>query len=139
MNNKRLRNATLNFFFLLPKNYLTCYNKKVILYKYFKGGNMKENKFTKEMVNDYAEKLLIGLTEEEANMVLEEFSIIDETINKINDIEGIENIEPMTHCLDNFIYTLREDEHEESIPVEEILQNCDDKTTREVKVPKVVG
>lgn len=100
---------------------------------------MKENKFTKEMVNDYAEKLLIGLTEEETNMVLEEFSIIDETINKINDIEGIGNIEPMTHCLDNFIYTLREDEHEESIPVEEILQNCDDKTTREVKVPKVVG
>ena len=54
-------------------------------------------------------------------------------------IEGIENIEPMTHCLDDFIYTLREDEAEESIPVEEILQNCDDKTKREVKVPKVVG
>ena len=100
---------------------------------------MKENKFTKAMVNDYAEKLLIGLTEEEANMVLEEFSIIDETINKINDIEGIENIEPMTHCLDNFIYSLREDTPEESIPVEEILQNCDEKTEREVKVPKVVG
>ena len=33
---------------------------------------MKENKFTKEMVNDYAEKLLIGLTEEENKMVLEE-------------------------------------------------------------------
>ena len=100
---------------------------------------MKENKFTKEMVNDYAEKLLIGLTEEETNMVLEEFSVIDETINKINDIEGIEAIEPMTHCLDDFIYVLREDEVEESIPVEEILQNCDDKTEREVKVPKVVG
>jgi Asp-tRNA(Asn)/Glu-tRNA(Gln) amidotransferase C subunit len=28
---------------------------------------------------------------------------------------------------------------EESIPVEQILQNCDDKTDREVKVPKVVG
>ena len=40
-------------------------------------------KFTKKMVNDYAEKLLIGLTKEECNMVLEEFSIIDETINKI--------------------------------------------------------
>ena len=35
------------------------------------------SKFTKEMVNDYAEKLLIGLTEEEANMVLDEFAIID--------------------------------------------------------------
>ena len=100
---------------------------------------MKENKFTRDMVNDYAEKLLIGLTEEECNMVLEEFVIIDETINKINDIEGLDKIEPMTHCLDDFIYELREDIEEESIPVEEILQNCDDKTDREVIVPKVVG
>ena len=100
---------------------------------------MKENKFTREMVNDYANKLLIGLTEEEKNMVLEEFNVIDETINKINDITGIEKIEPMTHCLDDFIYELREDMEEESISVEEILQNCDDKTDREVKVPKVVG
>ena len=100
---------------------------------------MKENKFTKEMVNEYAEKLLIGLTEEEANMVLEEFNTIDETINTINQIEGLDKVEPMTHCLDDFIYELREDIEEESIPVEEILQNCDDKTDREVIVPKVVG
>ena len=100
---------------------------------------MKETKFTREMVNNYAEKLLIGLTEEETNMVLEEFAIIDETINKINDIEGLDKVEPMTHCLDDFIYELREDIEEESISVEEILQNCDDKTDREVKVPKVVG
>lgn len=97
------------------------------------------SKFTKEMVDDYAEKLLIGLTEEESNMVLEEFSIIDETINKINNIQGIEEIEPMTHCLDNFIYELREDVEEESIPIEELLQNCDEHTEKEVEVPKVVG
>ena len=100
---------------------------------------MKENKFTSDMVNDYANKLLIGLTEEETNMVLEEFNIIDETINQINNIEGLENVEPMTHCLDDFIYELREDIEEESISIDEILQNCDEKTEREVKVAKVVG
>ena len=116
-------------------------NVQKVLHKYFSKGeeNVKENIFTKEMVNDYADKLLIGLTDEETNMVLEEFEIIDETINKINNINGIENIEPMTHCLDNFIYELREDEIEESIPVEELLQNCDLKTETEVKLPKVVG
>ena len=67
---------------------------------------MNKKQFTKEMVKDYAEKLLIGLTEEETNMVLEEFSIIDEDINKINNIEGLENIEPMTHCLDRYIEEL---------------------------------
>lgn len=100
---------------------------------------MKENKFTKEIVNSYADKLLIGLTEEETNMVLEEFNTIDEAINTINQIEGLDKVEPMTHCLDDFTYELRSDIPEESIPVEELLQNCDDKTTREVKVPKVVG
>ena len=100
---------------------------------------MKENKFTSEMIEDYANKLLIGLTKEEIDMVLEEFNTIDETINTINQIEGLDNVEPMTHCLDDFIYELREDREEESIPVEEILQNCDDKTDREVIVPKVVG
>ena len=97
------------------------------------------SKFTKEMVNDYADKLLIGLTEEENKQVLDEFEIIDENIDLINKIPNIENIEPMTHCLDNFIYELREDRKEESIDIEELLQNCDDKTDREVSVPKVVG
>lgn len=97
------------------------------------------NKFTKEMVNDYADKLLIGLTEEENKQVLDEFEIIDESIDLINKIPNIENIEPMTHCLDDFIYELREDISEDSINIEELLQNCDDKTDREVSVPKVVG
>ena len=100
---------------------------------------MKENKFTSDMVNNYAEKLLIGLTEEETNMVLEEFGSIDETINTINQIEGLDNVEPMTHCLDDFIYELRSDIEEESTNIEELLQNCDDKTKCEVIVPKVVG
>lgn len=96
-------------------------------------------KFTKEMVDDYADKLLIGLTEEENKMVLDEFDIIDEQINIINDIPGIEKVEPMTHALDDFEFELREDIAEESIPIEELLQNCKDSTGREVQVPKVVG
>lgn len=100
---------------------------------------MQENKFTKEMVQDYADKLLIGLTEEETNMVLDEFMTIDETINKINDIQGIEAIEPMTHCLDRYITELREDIEEESLTIDDILSNCDSHTEREVKLPKVVG
>lgn len=97
------------------------------------------NKFTKEMINDYADKLLIGLTEEETNMVQEEFSIIDENINKINNIEGLEKIEPMTHCLDRYITELREDINEKSVNIENILSNCDIHNEREVILPKVVG
>ena len=95
-------------------------------------------KFTKEMVNDYADKLLIGLTEEENKIVLDEFEVIDKDISLINEIKDIEKVEPMTHCLDDFTYELREDEVEESIDIDLILSNCDDYINDEVRVPKVV-
>ena len=95
-------------------------------------------KFTKEMVDDYAEKLLIGLTEEENQMVLDEFEVIDKNIDLINKIPNINQVEPMTHCLDDFEFELREDEVEESIDIEDLLSNCDVCTDREVEVPKVV-
>lgn len=97
------------------------------------------SKFTKEMVDDYADKLLIGLTAEENKQVLDEFEEIDKDIDLINKIEGISNVEPMTHALDDFIYELREDVVEDSIPISELLQNCDNNNGEEVIVPKVVG
>lgn len=96
------------------------------------------SKFTKEMVDDYADKLLIGLTEEENKMVLNEFEIIDKNIDIINEIPNIENVEPMSWCLDDFSFELREDKVEESVPIEDLLQNCDVYNDREVEVPRVV-
>ena len=95
--------------------------------------------FTKEMVEEYADKLLIGLTEEESEMVLNEFETIDKNIDIINTIPNIEQVEPMSFCLDDFDVDLREDEIEESIKIEELLQNCDEVSDREIEVTKVVG
>ena len=97
-------------------------------------------KFTSEQVDFYADKLLIGLTEEENKMVLDEFNDIDADIKRICEIDGIENIEPMTHCLDDFVYELREDVYEGANEnVDDLLSNCDDYIDTEIKVPKVVG
>ena len=97
------------------------------------------SKFTKELVDDLADKLLIGLSEEENSMVLNEFDAIDANIDLINEIDGIKDAEPMTHCLDDFVYELREDVAEESIAIEDLLRNSDDTEDREIVVPKVVG
>ena len=96
-------------------------------------------KFTSDMVNDYAEKLLIGLTEEENKQVLDEFEDIDKNIDLINKIPNISEVEPMTHTLDDFVYELREDVIEDSVAIEDLLQNCDVVRDNEVEVPKVVG
>lgn len=96
------------------------------------------SKFTSEQVDFYADKLLIGLSREENQMVLDEFESIDKDIDKINNIKGIETVEPMSWCLDDFVCELREDIKEESISIEDLLQNCDDYKVCEVKLPKVV-
>lgn len=97
------------------------------------------SKFTKELIDDLANKLLIGLSDDENEMVLNEFDAIDKSIDLINEIDGISDVEPMTHCLDDFVYVLREDVPEESVEIDELLKNCDDTEGREVVVPKVVG
>ncbi len=96
-------------------------------------------KFTKEMVDDYADKLLIGLTAEENKKVLDEFEEIDSSIARINEIEDISQITPMTHALDDFVCEFREDIKEESIPKENIFTNCDDSDEDFVVVPRMVG
>jgi len=97
------------------------------------------SKFTKEMVDDYANKLLIGLSEEENQNVLNEFEEIDKQIDLINEIPNISDVKPMTHTLDDFEFVLRDDEIEESVNIEDLLANSDEHTQREVEVPKVVG
>ena len=103
---------------------------------------MATEKFTSEQVDFYADKLLIGLTDEENKMVLDEFEDIDNDIKRICEIDGIEKVEPMTHCLDDFVFELREDEYDEEIgneDIDDLLANCDDYIDTEVRVPKVVG
>ncbi len=95
-------------------------------------------KITKELVDDYAKKLLIGLTKEENDLVLKEFDIITEQMELIANIPGIEKIEPMTHALDRYLDDLDDDYVEEAIEINEALSNCQSYVDREVKVPKVV-
>lgn len=96
------------------------------------------SKFTKEMVDDYANKLLIGLTPEENKQVLQEFDVIDKNCDVVNSIPNISKVKPMTHCLDDFYVELRDDIAEESVPIEELLSNCKGVRDREIEIPKVV-
>ena len=77
------------------------------------------SRFTIDMVDDYANKLLIGLTPEENDLVLKEFDIIDANMQIIANIPNIKDVEPMTHALDDFEFVLRSDVAEESIPIED--------------------
>lgn len=97
------------------------------------------SKFSKELIKDYADKLLIGLSDEETEIISKEFDIIEQNMELISNIPNISEVTPMTHALDNFEYVLRNDEEVEGIRIDKLLQNCDKYEGREVEVPKVVG
>ena len=98
------------------------------------------NNITEEMIDGYADKLLIGLTDEERKMILEEFSDIEKNMDLINEIPNIKDIEPLSYPFEMYIDELRDDElHAEEINIDVLLRNCDRREGREVEVPKVVG
>ena len=96
--------------------------------------------FTKEKIDYYANALLIGLSDEERNMIQEEFDQIDKNINIINEIPNIKDVEPQSYPFDMEVSDLRDDSIEgEEIPIDVLLRNADQTEGREVEVPKVVG
>ena len=91
-----------------------------------------------DLVCGRADVPLTEVGQQQAKLLAE--SALDKNIDIINEIPDIEKVEPMTHALDDFEYELREDAPEESINLDELLENCDDSTSDgEVVVPRVVG
>lgn len=100
---------------------------------------LMSKKFTEEMVDSFADKLLIGLSREENAMVLNEFDVIDENIAMLESLPNIKEVEPMSWCLDRCIESLREDVVEKSVSLDELLANSDGTSDREIVVKRVVG
>ena len=96
--------------------------------------------FTEEMIDDYANKLLIGLTDEERKMIQQEFDDIEHSMELINKIDGIKDVEPQSYPFEMEIADLRSDDDvDEEIPIDILLRNAGSVEGREVEVPKVVG
>lgn len=96
--------------------------------------------FTKEQINDYADKLLIGLTSEEEDMIQSEFDEIEKNMDFINEIPNIKDVEPLSYPFEMILDDLRsDDDMGEEIPIDVLLRNCDRVEGREVEIPKVVG
>ena len=94
--------------------------------------------FTKDLINDYADKLLIGLTDEENALLLKEFDVINDNMAKINDVKGLENVNPLHFPQDLRVKEIRDGRTSRMIDIEDALKNCDDYIDREVEIIRVV-
>ena len=97
-----------------------------------------ENVVTKEQLKDYASKLMFDMKDEEYSTLQEEFKIILQQMDIIENFPNIKEIEPMTFPFKNTDATLREDEVGDYLTVSEVLSNVKYEVNDQVKVPRVV-
>ncbi len=100
---------------------------------------MKE--VNKEVLKDCANRLLFDMKDEEYDTLLDEFNIILSQLKLMDEIEGIDEISPMSFPYqDESFSILREDEEgEEILTKEEMLKNAKEVKDGQIKLPKVVG
>ena len=94
---------------------------------------------TKEKLKDYAAKLMFDMDDAGYDRTLEEFETVEKHMAFIGEIEGIEEVEPMTFPYVIYHASLREDEAKDCLTNEEVLANAKESKANQVKVPKVVG
>ena len=94
---------------------------------------------TKEKLKDYAAKLMFDMDDAGYERTLEEFETVEKHMALIGEIEGIEEVEPMTFPYVIYHATLREDEAKDCLKNEDVLVNSKETKADQIKVPKVVG
>ena len=92
----------------------------------------------KEKLELLANKLMFTMDDKEYDTLSEEFEIILKQMELIGKIKDIDKVEPLVYPfkLDNV--SLREDEVNEELEIDDILANSGNTLYNQVKLPKVV-
>lgn len=96
-------------------------------------------KITKELLQDCAHRLLFDMTDEQYEVLQNEFDIILKQMEIIGSLKGIDAVSPMTFPFDVIVDYLREDDEIKTISKEEALRNAKDIVEDQIRLPKVVG
>lgn len=92
----------------------------------------------KETLKTAANKLMFDMSEEQYENLLNEFDVIISQMNLIGDIEGVDEVEPMTFPFDVTTTYLREDVSSSPLSREEALRNAKDVVDGQIRLPRVV-
>lgn len=95
---------------------------------------------TKEMLKDYARKLMFDMEDKEYDTLQDEFEIILKQMKLIENIKDIKKTEPLFYPYVSYEAKLRCDEvnEMEMLSVSEVLANTKHQVRDQVKVPRVV-
>ncbi len=96
-------------------------------------------KVTRDVLKDASLRLMFTMTEEQYDVLLDEFSILIQQMELIGAIPGIDDVEPMTFPFDVTVTALRADVPTTPLAQEDVVKNAGSVLNGEIKLPKVVG
>lgn len=96
-------------------------------------------KITLDLLKQCATNLMFEMKEEEYQKLLKDFDVLTLQLALINDLDGVDDQEPMTFPFECHTDYLREDIEGETLPVEDVLKNAKDVIGGQIKLPKVVN
>ena len=97
---------------------------------------MKE--YNIEILKQAARGLLFDMSEEQYQNLLNEFDIILSQMELISEIEGVDEVEPMTFPYELSTDYLREDVASPPLNKEDALKNAKDVVDGQIRLPRVV-
>jgi aspartyl-tRNA(Asn)/glutamyl-tRNA(Gln) amidotransferase subunit C len=92
----------------------------------------------KDVLKDAANRLLFDMSDEQYDMLLDEFHIIQSQFELIGKIKGVDDATPMTFPFDCTVTYLREDKPDAPLKKEDVLKNAKSVQDGQIKLPKVV-
>lgn len=95
------------------------------------------SRITKEEVKEVADRAMLAITDEEAEMFAEDLSSVIGYADKLNELDT-ENVVPMTHALQQ-VNVMREDVVENVLDREEMLKSVKDHQSGEILVPTILA
>ena len=95
-------------------------------------------KVNKSVLKEAANKLMFDMSEEQYAVLLSEFDVLTQQMQVLGEIEGLDEVAPMTFPYEIYTTFLREDIPDESISKEDALRNAKDVVEGQIKLPKVV-
>ena len=95
-------------------------------------------KMSIEELKDLATRLKFDMSDDEYKTLQEEFEIILSQMELLGNIDGLENVEPMTFPYPVFAKVIRNDEVGELLNYDEIFSNIKNSRFNQIRVPKVV-
>ncbi len=94
---------------------------------------------SKEILKEAASKLMFDMKDEQYDVLLKEFNIIENQITMLSKVPGIDDVTPMTFPFDVANDYLRDDVAELPLKQEDALKNASNVVDGQIRLPKVVG